>query len=97
MLMINRFSIIAVTGLGGRPFASWQNNEGTMWLRDFLPQQVPGIRVYTYGYASALKGSPSRASIQDFTDGFTRAILSVRRTARVGIPTTISIGFSATR
>jgi hypothetical protein len=37
-----------------------------MWLRDFLPQNLPDVRILTYGYDSTLKNSTSRASINDF-------------------------------
>lgn len=76
-------SIIAVHGLAGKGFRSWQNQQGGMWLRDYLPLHFPNIKVYIYGYPSTLKGISSRASIQDYTDGLIKAISSVRSTARV--------------
>lgn len=49
-----------------------------MWLRDSLPFDVPDLRVFIYGYHSNIQHSPSRASIYDFTQEFTNAILSLR-------------------
>jgi hypothetical protein len=49
-----------------------------MWLRDFLPFDIPDLRVFIYGYPSNIQRSPSRASIYDFTQGFTNAILSLQ-------------------
>ncbi|KAK3311985.1 hypothetical protein B0H66DRAFT_506297 [Apodospora peruviana] len=44
--------IIAIHGLNGHPFDTWTHENGIMWLRDFLPGDLPGCRVYTYGYPS---------------------------------------------
>ncbi|KAF8542993.1 hypothetical protein BDD12DRAFT_875508 [Trichophaea hybrida] len=47
--------VIAVTGLAGHAFGSWRNSEaGNMWLKDFLPEDIKGIRIMTYGYNSSL-------------------------------------------
>ncbi len=49
---------MAVSGLAGHAFGSWRNRErGRMWLQDFLPNDVKGIRIMTYGYNTELVGS----------------------------------------
>lgn len=71
--------IIAVTGLAGHAFGSWKShNAATMWLRDFLPEHVPTVRILTYGYDSALLGSASNASIYDFAMRFLQALKAAR-------------------
>ena len=67
-------SVIAITGLGGHAFGSWQSNISTersidrpMWLRDFLPREFPNARIMTYGYDSNLKESD--ANITDYRRG----------------------------
>ncbi|KAI9853089.1 MAG: hypothetical protein M1838_001590 [Thelocarpon superellum] len=63
--------IVAVHGLGGDAFGTW--SDGPLWLRDFLPQQVPCARIMTYGYDSIVAFSKSVANIDDFAvDLFTR-------------------------
>ncbi|GKT93566.1 ankyrin repeat-containing protein [Colletotrichum tofieldiae] len=58
--------IIAVPGLGSHALGSWKSSHSdAVWLRDFLPQDVPGIRVLLYGYDTTLPGSLSRQSIGD--------------------------------
>ncbi|KAL0632798.1 hypothetical protein Q9L58_008314 [Maublancomyces gigas] len=60
--------IIAVTGLAGHAFATWKARGGcAMWLRDFLPEHVPGARILTYGYDSTLLGNNSTASFREFS------------------------------
>jgi hypothetical protein len=63
-------SIIAVTGLAGKAFMSWQYQDGTMWLRDHLPSALPRARVHIYGYDSTLQGSVSTARLEHFTNEF---------------------------
>lgn len=63
-------SIIAVTGLAGKAFMSWQYEDGSMWLRDGLPSELPRARVHIYGYDSTLQESISTAPLEHFTDEF---------------------------
>ncbi|CUS12561.1 unnamed protein product [Tuber aestivum] len=50
--------IIAVHGLGGHAFHSWTHEPtNKMWLRDFLPHQVPRARIATFGYDARVAGS----------------------------------------
>ncbi|KAK1977787.1 hypothetical protein LZ30DRAFT_730850, partial [Colletotrichum cereale] len=58
--------IIAVPGLGSHPLGSWKSPySDDVWLRDFLPKDVPNIRVLIYGYDTTLPGSLSKQSIED--------------------------------
>ena len=44
--------IVAVHGLGGHQYDTWTHDNGIMWLRDLLPQDIPNARVMTWGYDS---------------------------------------------
>ncbi|KAF6804014.1 ankyrin repeat-containing protein [Colletotrichum plurivorum] len=58
--------VIAVPGLGSHALGSWKSPDSDhVWLRDFLPQDVPGVRVLLYGYDTTLPGSLSKQSIED--------------------------------
>jgi hypothetical protein len=54
--LIAQYSIIAIAGLDGDAYGSWQGrgNLGRMWLRDFLPKDLPQCRTMIYGYNSKL-------------------------------------------
>lgn len=52
-----------------------------MWLRDSLPVDIPGVRVFLYGYASKLS-SDSHATLRDFSVDFL-ADLESSRSAQV--------------
>ena len=47
-----------------------------MWLRDYLPHQLPGARVLIYGYDTKIAGSESCQNIADLASRF-RASLKV--------------------
>ena len=49
---------------------SWQNISGAMWLRDYLPRDVPTAQVFTYGYPSTLRKSGAHALLLDYTTAF---------------------------
>ncbi|ORX97677.1 hypothetical protein BCR34DRAFT_607182 [Clohesyomyces aquaticus] len=47
--------IIAVTGLDGNAYGSWASRKvNAIWLRDFLPKDLPKCRVLTFGYNTKL-------------------------------------------
>lgn len=76
-------SVVAVTGLNGKPFWSWKAaNSAHMWLQDWLGQDLAlsGVkaRLYTYGYASRVVGSSSHASPHDYALTFLEALSSAR-------------------
>jgi protein SERAC1 len=59
-------SIVAVHGLGGDWEDTWTDDKsGRMWLRDFVPQQLPSARVWSFGYDSAYSLSKSETDIDD--------------------------------
>ncbi|EGX44530.1 hypothetical protein AOL_s00188g198 [Orbilia oligospora ATCC 24927] len=45
--------IVAIHGINGSAYESWRHMNGTLWLQDLLPEDLPGCRVFTYGYSSA--------------------------------------------
>lgn len=58
-------SIIAVHGLNGHRERSWTAANGTNWLRDLLPTDMPGIRVASWGWKLATTAdSPGTTSQQ---------------------------------
>ena len=58
-------SIVAVHGLGGDWEQTWTDENGKLWLRDFLPFHLPyQARVFSYGYDSSTAFSRSVADIE---------------------------------
>ncbi len=40
---VDRYSIIAIHGLGGDAYRTWTHENEKLWLRDFLPLQIPEL------------------------------------------------------
>ena len=71
--------IIAVPGLGSYALGSFKSNRGfEVWLRDFLPKDIPNIRVLLYGYDTKLAESNSRSSIRDLSKSLFYSSVSIR-------------------
>ncbi|KAI5839115.1 hypothetical protein DFP73DRAFT_484559, partial [Morchella snyderi] len=78
--------VIAVCGLNGHAYGSWasevdSDGDRVMWLRHFLPEDVPGCRIMIYGYDSNL--SPDTEGIHkisDYRDSFLEEVTNARRT-----------------
>ena len=58
--------IIFVHGLNGHFSRTWTHPNGTCWARDLLPIELPGSRIYSYGYPSKIFANKSVAGIRDF-------------------------------
>ena len=65
----------------GHAFGSWAASRD-MWLRDFLPNDLPKARVLLYGYNSNLAGSQSNNIISDFTKNFVVKFHTMRSLSR---------------
>ncbi|KAA8899139.1 hypothetical protein FN846DRAFT_960911 [Sphaerosporella brunnea] len=76
--------VIAITGLGGHAYGSWRSRTMTersvdrpMWLRDFLPVEIVGIRIMTYGYDSSLR-NPNGSNLTDYRRNFIECLQNSR-------------------
>ncbi|KAI9708387.1 MAG: hypothetical protein M1820_004091 [Bogoriella megaspora] len=86
--------IIAVTGLAGHAFGSWASSPFQMWLRDFLPYDLPNARVLTYGYYSQVQQASSRSIVGDHVRMFKQRVLTLPRSALTPHRPIIFIGHS---
>ena len=71
--------VVAIHGLDGSPWGTWTHKDGTFWLRDTLPKDIPGARIFTYSYPSQLLWSQSEATIMDYTQSLLENLLVQRR------------------
>ena len=85
--------IIALTGLAGHAFGSWAASPH-MWLRDFLPEDLPRARILLYGYDSNLAGSQSKNILTDLSSNFVAKLHAMRSLSRSEHRPIILIGHS---
>ncbi|KAL6693264.1 hypothetical protein J3F84DRAFT_380388 [Trichoderma pleuroticola] len=68
---------IVISGLGSHPIGSWQprgEDKSFMWIRDKLPELVPGVRFILYGYDTKLVGSKSFQTVADLAISLINAL-----------------------
>jgi len=73
-----KIDIVAIHGLGGHPFKTWAAGD-RMWLKDFLPKEIPEARIFTYGYNSGVAFNKSASDISDFSRDLLERLLATRR------------------
>jgi hypothetical protein len=69
--------IVAIHGLNGDAYSTWEHHNGTMWLRDLLPSALPGSRIFTFGYPAELFWSKSVAGLRDYSHSLLSSLLAV--------------------
>ena len=75
--------VVAVHGLGGGPYKTWTDESGKLWLRDLLVEDLPGARIFTYGYDSAYVFSRETSTLRDYARALLEAIRSGRTATEV--------------
>ena len=61
-------SVVAVHGLGGDLYRTWATGDSQrqiLWLSQLLPNELPGARIFSFGYESAPTFSRSVTGIND--------------------------------
>ncbi len=77
--------IVAVHGITGDALKSWTHDNGKLWLRDFLPKDLPGARVFSYGYPAAVFFTRSTGDIESFARSLLERLTNERRELKVVI------------
>lgn len=77
--------IIAVHGITGGAYDTWKHEKGAHWLRDFLPEDFPGARVFSFGYNADVFCSRSTGNIESFARTLLNNIERERSEEKVAI------------
>ncbi|KIW92815.1 uncharacterized protein Z519_06664 [Cladophialophora bantiana CBS 173.52] len=73
-------SVVAVHGLGGDFYRTWASRDSqkpTLWLSQLLPKELPGARIYSFGYESAPTFSRSVTGISDAANDLLHGLKSL--------------------
>lgn len=72
-------SIVAVHGINGHRIKTWTcPDDGTMWLRDMLPEKIPKARIMSFGYGSHASSVISAQSIKETANELLKALQDKR-------------------
>jgi Putative serine esterase (DUF676) len=71
--------IVAVHGIMGDAYTTWTHSNGHFWLRDSLPEEVPGARIFSYGYPANVFFSFERGRIHDYATDLLEELLDFRK------------------
>ncbi|KAI1274336.1 hypothetical protein F5Y07DRAFT_390609 [Xylaria sp. FL0933] len=87
--------LVAVCGLGIHAFQTWKSSiSEEMWLRDYLPTDIPNSRIILYGYNTKLQTSQSKQSIGDLGDMLMENLTSFRQATATSQRPIVFIGHS---
>lgn len=79
----NVVDVVAIHGLGGHYLHTWTATDAkgnpSVWLRGFLPHQLPNARIMSYGYDSTVQFNKSVAGISDFATQLLEDLRSWRK------------------
>ncbi|KAL9003003.1 MAG: hypothetical protein Q9188_004103 [Gyalolechia gomerana] len=75
--------VIAITGLAGHAFGSWAHSRSEMWLRDYLPKDVPN-----------LQANKASSIFADYSTNFINRLKEMRISAKCGDRPIVFIGHS---
>ena len=70
-------SVIAVHGLGSEYPQTW-TKDGKMWLKDFLPHDLPLARILAFVYPSESFNDPDLVDFRDLAGSLLRCIVNDR-------------------
>jgi len=83
-IISHSISCIAISGLGGHAFGSFkERGKPYMWLRDSLPDDLPGARILIYGYNTELQKNQSFQSLRNLANQFRNDLRAIRGKATV--------------
>jgi hypothetical protein len=84
------YSIVAVHGLNptnkeDHAQATWTASNNKMWLKDFLPSQLPTARILLFGYNANVAFETSIAGVTEYAENLLNRLRGKRRVPRTAM------------
>lgn len=76
--------IVALHGITGDAYDTWTHENGTFWLRDFLPKEFPGARIFSFGYPAEVFCTLGMGDLDSFARSLLEDLKRERRRKEVG-------------
>jgi hypothetical protein len=76
--------IVAVHGITGDAYDTWTAVNNILWLKDFLLEDLPEARVFTYGYDARVFFTKATGTLDSFAITLLESLIQ-RRTRPVGL------------
>ena len=70
-------------GLGSHAIGGFSDHYDKMWLRDFLPEDIPEARIIVYGYDSRVDDKYAQRSIVGLSKSFLDSFKAFRSATKV--------------
>ncbi|KAJ9130493.1 Tetratricopeptide-like helical domain protein [Pleurostoma richardsiae] len=87
--------IIAVHGLGSHAIGAFKaKDNNSVWLRDFLPKDIPTARMLVYGYDTTITDKDAKYSIKDLGRAFLDSYKAFREATQTSRRPIVFIGHS---
>lgn len=78
-LTLSVASIVAVHGLNGHPTETWTHQTtNACWLKDFLPSDIDGARIMTFGYNAGAAFGNTTADVNDHAKDLLSSLIDKR-------------------
>jgi hypothetical protein len=79
----NPLDIVAIHGITGDAHDTWTHDNGNLWLRDLIPKDLPGVRVFSYGYPAEVFCTLSTGTLDTFARSLLEGLKRERRKKEV--------------
>jgi hypothetical protein len=76
--------IVALHGITGDAYNTWTAVNNILWLRDFLLEDLPEARVFTYGYDAQVFFTKATGTLDSFATTLLESLIQ-RRAGPVGL------------
>lgn len=92
----NSLDIVAVHGITGDAYATWTHDNGNFWLRDLVPKDLPGVRVFSYGYPAEVFCTFNAGNLDTYARSLLEGLKRERRKKEVRVNSNLRMKFNAT-
>jgi len=75
--------IVAVHGITGSAYDTWTHSNRTFWLKDLIPNDFPGARVFSYAYPADVFCTFATGTIRSFARSLLEGLKGERRSKEV--------------